>query len=69
MGKIKLADKTNKPEFKQWQKLFFAHYEQSKIATGNVNLQRLFHDTCIDDNVTRIIDRETEITNLKHIVA
>ena len=33
------------------------------MATGNANLQRSFLNTCIDDNLARIIDRETESTN------
>ena len=50
-------------EFKQWQKCFKAYFKQSKMATGNAILQRSFLDTCIVDDLARIIDKETESTN------
>ena len=59
-----LLKDANITEYKQWQKRFFAYYEQSKMATGNANLQRSFLNMCIDD-LARIINWETESTNPK----
>ena len=33
------------------------------MATINANLKRSFLDTCMDNNLARIIDRETESAN------
>ena len=52
-------------EFKQSQKHFQVYYEQRRMATGEVNLQRSFLDTCLYDDLIRIIGRETETTNPK----
>ena len=37
---------------------FKAYFEQSKLATGNANQQWSFLDTCIDDKLAAIVDRE-----------
>ena len=50
-------------EFKQWQQCYRAYFEQSKMATGNANLQRSSLDTCIDDNLVAIVERESDSKN------
>ena len=52
-------------EFRQWQKHFMACYTQSKMGEEDANLQRSFHDTCIDDNLINIIVREVANKNPK----
>ena len=46
-------------EFCQWQKRFKAYYKQSNVEEENPDLHCAFHNTCIDDNLADVIERET----------